>query len=157
MRSFFLTALVTLGNLTSFIAPAAQAQTATQQGCSATIIAVRNELERGRDLKVVLVETKHLARNYPDHPIGRPLSYHFRIEGAAAPHVMSSPQFLKALSIRVITNCSSAGSVDFGVNRTGWSETYGYMNEGQVEAFRCVEPDRSQSDRQLAWGYHFCV
>jgi hypothetical protein len=156
MRSFFLTALVTLGNLTSLIAPAAQAQTATLQDCSATVIAVRNELERGRDLEVVLVETRDLTQSYADYPVGRPLSYYFRIDGTAADDVMLSPRFLTTLSTQIINRCPSAGSVDFGVNRTDWSKTYGYMGEGRVEAFRCVEPDRNRGDRQLAWGYDIC-
>lgn len=134
----------------------AHAQT-DNQDCSVTVVAVRNELEKGRDLQVILVEIQDLSQEYQDYPTGRPLNYHFRIEGSAADDVMVSTQFLKALSTRVINSCSSAGGVDFGVNRTGWSETYGYIGPGRVEAFRCVEPNRNQPNRILAWGYHFCV
>ncbi len=134
----------------------AHAQT-DNQDCSATVVAVRNELEEGRALEVVLVESRDISQSFQDHPTGRPLSYHFRIEGSAVGDVMNSPQFLQALSTRVINSCTSAGSVNFGVNHSGWSETYGYMGEGRVEAFRCVEPDRNQLNRILAWGYHFCV
>lgn len=149
-------ALIGVEVLSFPLLPSAYAQT-DNQDCSATVVAVRNELERGRALEVVLVESRDISQSFQDYPTGRPLSYHFRIEGSAVSDVMNSPQFLQALSTRVINSCTSVGSVDFGVNRTGWGETYGYMGEGRVEAFRCVMPDRRLSNRVLAWGYHFCV
>jgi hypothetical protein len=154
--TFTLLALIGIESLSFSIPLAAYAQT-DNQDCSTTVVAVRNELKKGRDLEVVLVQSRDMSEYSEEYPTGRPLNYQFRIEGSAADDVMYSPQFLQALSTQVINNCASAGSVTFGVNRTGWGEQYGYMGEGRVEAFRCVQPDRSQSNRRLAWGYHFCT
>ncbi len=153
MRSLFFATLLALETLPLGL-PAAYAQTESQD-CAVTVMEVRNDLERGRDLQVVLAQSQEIT--VQDYPAGRPLSYQFIIEGSATRDVMASPQFLQALSTRIINSCASAGTVAFGVYRTGWSEQYVYMGEGLVERSRCVTPDRNQPNRRLAWGYHFCV
>ena len=154
MRLLLLTALLFLESLSLSIFLVAHAQTGNKD-CSTTLIEVRDELEKGRDLNVILVQSRDMSQGSEEYPTGRPMSYEFKLDGSATSNVMNSSQMLSALSTRVINGCDSVSKVTFGVNRTDWYSIYGYMGEGRVGAFRCVEPDRSR--RTLAWGYTVCL
>jgi hypothetical protein len=128
----------------------------TTLDCSTTVLDVRDELEQGRDLRVVAIQVIDKSNIYPDHPRGRSLGYQFDMLGDAVDDVMNSNQLLTKLSTEIINACDTVGTVTFGLRYSDWGQTYGFMGNGKVEEFRCAEV-AGRSGTRWAWGYEVCL
>jgi len=136
--------------------PSAQASPAQAQSgsCKTTLLAVRSRLAQIKNVTVTHVDQFDRSKLYSDFPVGRPMSYNFRLKGRGAEAVMQSPKFLAGLSQRLITDCASVGAAQYGVDETDWYLTFGLMPNGQIKAFECVEP---APELKLKWGYQICL
>ena len=113
-------------------------QVKVEESCEKGIFAARSRLEQGRQLNV-LMNIEDQSPYVKGIPANRSLKVEFVLEGAAASSVMTSTHFMKAISANVITSCKSVSAVSFGMNHTGWTETFGLISD-RVKEFECVEP-----------------
>lgn len=102
-----------------------------------------------------LSKQKHEYKNYPT---GRRLEYAFSMHGPGLTSFLSSNVLLTSLSANIISSCKDVGLVTFGRSQTDEFITYGLMQNGKVQAFKCVPADRRR-ERQTTptWGYTVCL
>jgi len=67
---------------------------------------------------------------------------------------MRSPKFQSSIATEVIRNCSTVGSVIFGLDHSGWSSSIGLMDNGKIEPFECLDHD--VANPKLKWGQEYC-
>lgn len=82
----------------------------------------------------------------------RPYELTVMLGGEGQATVLSSPQFMRNISDRLIQNCGSVSAVRFTSNNSGWHDVYGLIN-GMVTGFTCVDIDPAREPR---WGEYYC-
>jgi hypothetical protein len=124
------------------------AQDSSPKQCNATLRAARSRIETGRDASVDSIRRLSADNGYPPN---RPVMLQLVIGGSAGSSIMSSPQFMRSISIDIINSCSDVSAVEFGLNGTGWSNVFGLTGE-TVEQFKCYDAGTPRP----GWGYQVC-
>ncbi|MEO0768073.1 MAG: hypothetical protein AAFY72_01355 [Cyanobacteria bacterium J06649_4] len=116
----------TQASLTQILAAAAVPEGTA--ACRTSIVNVVRELERDRDLNV-LVSSLPLDRLHTQVPGRRPDGISVALSGEAAMSVMFSPQLLAGLAGGLTENCDSVGGIVFGSDASDFERTEGVMAE----------------------------
>lgn len=143
-----------IGTITS--APMAIASTSPQealnnQECNAALGGLGRLLLSGRQLDVTGASYLPISNSYRAFPSDRPLELSITITGEDANAVMNSPQLLTTISRAFIAGCRPVGLVTFGVEYSGWINSFGVVN-GSVAPFQCVD----LGEQEPVWGYQYC-
>ncbi len=129
------------------------ARTCTQAKASA-----QRRLTALRNL-TVRTQTRSIASDYPDHPVGRPNSHGLIMRGRAAESVLQSPQMMTAIATDIITACETVSMVTFSLDGSGWFLNIGLLPGGTIGGFRCAEEVGVQPGSgvdRLSWGLQYC-
>ncbi|MFN7786857.1 MAG: hypothetical protein ACK5QY_00210 [Pseudanabaena sp.] len=118
--------------------------------------AISNSIRRIENARSTIVKFEQFKQRYQDYPTNRSLGYDALISGEGAVDVMSSKVFLTDISTQIISNCKSISSVTFGRYKTDWIRTYGLMENGKIEPFKCISAGRG-AERELSWGKEICL
>lgn len=156
LRAGMITSLLWLEVLTPLQGVQSQAVAAEAAGsasCLNALIAAQQQIRSGRDLQL-RSELGTLFNRYPDHPVTRPHEVRLIFSGQTARDVIASNVLQASISSSIVRNCDSVGLVTFGVDRTESLKSFGWMNDGSVRAFDCIEPSRDAPP--LIWGRQFC-
>jgi hypothetical protein len=140
-------------SIDSFDSQAVAAGEVGSASCLNALIAAQQRIREGRSLQV-RSDLSNLSNAYPDHPVARPHKVSFIFSGQSARDVMASDLLQTSISTSVVTHCDSVGMVLFGVDRTGSTNSWGWMSDGSVKVFDCVEPGRGTAP--LVWGQQYC-
>ncbi|MEO1621468.1 MAG: hypothetical protein AAFU53_10625 [Cyanobacteria bacterium J06632_3] len=128
--------------------------------CRSTIVNLVRELERDRDLEV-LVSSLPLERLYAQVPSRRPDGVSVSLSGTSALSVMFSPELLAGLSGGLIRDCDSVGGVTFDSDSAEFERTFGVMAESgssagpDVVEFYCERA--VPADTLPPWGERACL
>jgi hypothetical protein len=129
-----------------------QKNTYSNKACESTLSKVRNQIEESKSNVVNIDRYEH---RYTDYPSNRHLAYSFWLTGSGVSNIINSPVFLTALSTDIFSNCNTVGIVKFGFYQSENVVTYGFMKNGSVKKFKCIDANRNrQTD---PWGYVSCV
>ena len=120
--------------------------------CTATVAKMRKTIEKGRHV-LVSVSSSDISKNYSDHPLNRPNSYSFLMQGSSTEAIMRSPNFMKIIATKIVNSCNSVSLIDFSYNNSGWVSVIGLMPNGSMEFFSCY--DLTKGETQI-WGKQFC-
>ncbi|WP_287454549.1 hypothetical protein [Leptolyngbya sp. UWPOB_LEPTO1] len=154
---FAVTSILTLNTFVFLNAPTSL-KAKEIRDCSIAVADAQKRLTKDGNLEVTM-RSSDISEGSPDHPEHRPIAYEFFLRGSAAASIMHSRQFQKAIAIDIIENCSSVGSVTFGVSGSGWIQTVGILPSGKIDTFECLDPprrDSSESNSKLTWGQEYC-
>lgn len=143
--------LVGIANSAISAGDRAESRSAEAQ-CAIGLRAARSRLESGRRVTAEISDYD-LSDGSDEYLAERSFEYSFSLSGPAAESVMNSPVLMRAISTDIIEQCPSTGAVTFVLSGTDWVEMFGLMNNGQVEAFQCLDPD---VDR-VPWGWTVCL
>lgn len=153
MHKLIVTGLIAVDALLFVALPLQAKEVKGKIDCTATIAAAQNHLEAGRNVEVT-IRSSDISESYPDHPKSRSFNYKFLLSKEASESIMNSSNLIKSIANKIINNCRSVGSVTFGINQTGWSQSIGLMPDGKVKFFECLEPN--ESSKELSWGQEYC-
>ena len=134
-------------------AQAGQAQSDTD--CAAAISAVEQRIESFGRVQVAYKDYRDISSQYTDAPAGRPYEYIYGLEGARASDVLNSPVTAADMAGNIFENCSSVGTVSFGIHQTGIAYTLGWSANGEWIEFQCQESD--DFTELLSWGEKYCT
>lgn len=131
--------------------------------CSATLSAVIQSMETGRDVRV-LPSLLQLIDRYTSVPEGKPDGVEIGLSGTATPSVMASSQLIKYVASRLIESCTSVGAVAFKPESYAEERVFGYSPakafeapaENPVEEFNCTAPADSRFESRSPWGQKHC-
>jgi hypothetical protein len=152
MYKLITTGLIALDTLLPLGLPVQAQEVATTRDCTATIAAVQNRIEKGRDIYVT-ARSYNISADYPDHPRGRPYQHQFILNGNASKSIMNSSKFLESIATNIISNCNSVGLVSFAVYQTGWNSSIGLMPNGSLKFFECLH---YELNLKPVWGQEVC-
>ncbi|MGL5794777.1 MAG: hypothetical protein ACRC2R_09205 [Xenococcaceae cyanobacterium] len=152
MHKIFIAGLIALDTLLLSVVPVVAQEFNETRKCRAAIIAAKNRIENGRQIKIVYFDRRNLSSTYPDYPKNRPYQYVFGMEGAATNSIMNSSVLVKSVATQIINSCNSVSLVSFGPYATGWQETNGLMPDGSVKSFGC-----NDFNEYLKWGKQYCT
>jgi hypothetical protein len=142
-----------LSSIYSFESQAVAVGEVGSASCLNALITAQQRIREGRSLQV-RSELSNLSNAYPDHPVARPHEVSFIVLGQSARDVMALDILQTSISTSIVTHCDSVGMVMFGVDRTGYTNSLGWMNDGSIKVFDCVEPGRGTAP--LVWGQQYC-
>lgn len=130
-------------------------QAQTQADCTAAINAVEQRIESLGNVQVAYKDYRDVSSQYSDAPAGRPYDYVYGLEGNRALDVLNSPVTAADMAGNIFENCSSVGTVSFGINQTGIAYTLGWSADGEWIEFQCQEGD--DYTEILSWGERHCT
>jgi hypothetical protein len=122
-------------------------------------------LQKGRKIQIVkhVSGFRDISEDYPDYPAGRSQEYLFAMKGAAVESVLNSSKIMENISTKIIRNCSSIGSVTFGLSNSGFFRTVGLFPDDRIKIFNCAEdlgisydPRKREPRTRLKWGVYYC-
>lgn len=131
------------------LCPISQAQE-SEDGCVETIEAVSTRMMRERDLTINYTRRDN-TRSYEDAPSGRPIMQVLLMSGSGSTTdaIFNSPAFMKTRATTIIKSCQDIGAVEFALEGSSASVTFGLMPDGTVKQFSCSETAPS-------WGQVLC-
>lgn len=148
----FILCLAILPLITGLL-PVLPAQAGSKQECLATIAAAKQKLQGSRNVNMI-IRSGNLSQSWQDHPRNRPLEYLFLFRGSAAESIMKSGRLQQTLANQIIKDCSNVSMVKFGLQNSGWVNSFGLMPNGKVQVFECLEPEIGIKPK---WGQIFCT
>ena len=100
-----------------------------------------------------IFEVEKLRHHYKDHPKNLDFMYSFPIMGRGAGNVINSPVLLKSISTNIVANCKDIGMVRFGIYGTDDARSFGLLNNGKVQEFKCIASGAANPP----WGSEHCA
>lgn len=119
------------------------------EGCHRQLAAERSRIDT---INQSFLSTTYLDPSSLSPYRDRPYELTLMMGGEGQATVLSSPQFMRNISDRLIQNCGSVSAVRFLSNNSGWHDVYGLI-DSQVTGFTCVDVGTGQSIR---WGEYYC-
>jgi hypothetical protein len=156
MRLRFIALAFLISNINlSFPARSSTTQTipAASAQCRAALLNNKSKIEKLKTKVVRISQSKH---SYSDGPANKPLAYTFAMTGPATQSVMFSQKFLTDISEDIVSMCPSVSLLKFGFDMSDNEITFGLMNNGKVQQFKCIE-FRQERVIPIRWGQVICL
>jgi hypothetical protein len=126
--------------------------------CDRAVAMAKSKLQKINKLQFLAVRQLKLSQSSgSDRPLNRPLMYSIILDGYGGEKIMYSPKMMQNISTELIYRCQSVAAVLFGMKDSDWTQMFGLMNNGKVQAFECVDLPREKYNRELAWGTQVCL
>jgi hypothetical protein len=126
--------------------------------CDRAVAAAKSKLQKINKLQFLAVRQFKLSQSgASDRPPNRPLMYSIVLDGRGGESIMYSPKMMQNISAELIFRCQSVAAVSFGMKDSDWTQMFGLMNNGKVQAFECVDLPKEKYNRELAWGTQVCL
>jgi hypothetical protein len=126
--------------------------------CDRAVAAAKSKLQKINKLQFLAVRQLKLSPSgASDRPPNRPLMYSIVLDGRGGESIMYSPKMMQNISTELIFRCQSVSAVSFGMKNSDWTQMFGLMNNGKVQAFECVDLPREKYNRELVWGTQVCL
>ncbi|MBW4638186.1 MAG: hypothetical protein KME05_08120 [Gloeocapsa sp. UFS-A4-WI-NPMV-4B04] len=127
----------------------------SRDSCQVAIAEAKYKIE-SKNTRVVQFNKFDMSKESesPEYPEKYPIRVSMIIDGSGAESIMNSTVFLKALSHKIIMGCKPVSLVEFGMNHTDWSNTFGLLGENKIEEFECLDPG---FNNRIPWGYTVCL
>jgi hypothetical protein len=126
--------------------------------CDRAVAAAKSKLQKINKLQFLAVRQLNLSQSSgSDRPPNRPLMYSIILDGYGGESIMYSPKMMQNISTELIYRCQSVAAVLFGMKDSDWTQMFGLMNNGKVQAFECVDLPKEKYNRELAWGTQVCL
>jgi hypothetical protein len=126
--------------------------------CERAVAAAKSKLQKIDKLQFLAVRQLKLSQSSgSDRPPNRPLMYSIILDGYGGEKIMYSPKMMQNISTELIYRCQSIAAVLFGMKDSDWTQMFGLMNNGKVQAFECVDLPKEKYNRELAWGTQVCL
>lgn len=131
--------------------------------CKAQIDAVSQQIRQIKGLKLKQSRTETFSGGELEgyYPNGRNRTTVFTLEnqGAGPAKFMQAPALHAQLGTQIINACTDLSTVSFVVDRSGWIETVGLFEDGEIRRFGCIEDVNSSHNtrERLPYGYINCA